>query len=266
MPFLTYQQQRLHYRVAGQGPRPLLAVHGFLGSTERFRPLGPTLERHFRVYYFDLPHHGLTDWRLPKVLPEDLLCLIDFVQATEGADRIDLLGYSLGAKVGLSLYLRRPAAVARLWLLAPDGLQTKYLHWVEKLPGFVFDRVGRMGDQPEKLQAWARSLRDRGVLPPTAYQFVQWNLSTPERRARAVLMWHTLRDFALSPKQLRRTIAQHNTPVELLLGKHDPYIPYQVWKAFGDSLPQVTVHGRETGHRLLDRTTAKWIEERVRNT
>ena len=241
----------------------LVAVHGFLGSIERFAPLRPTLERHFRVYYFDLPFHGLTEWQLPKILPTDLQYLVDWTRTHAGVEAVELLGYSLGAKVSMNLYLADPAAVKRLWLLAPDGMQTKYLHWVEKLPGFVFDRVARMSDQPERLQEWARGLQDKGVLPPMAYQFVQWNLSTPERRRRAVAMWHTLRDFAVSPKALQRTIERHDTPVELLLGRQDPYIPFAVWEAFGARVGPVNVHVRDTGHRLLDRKTAAWIAERV---
>lgn len=242
---------------------PLLAIHGFLGSTERFRVLAPVLERHFRVYYVDLPYHGLTEWNLPKVLPADLAYLPEWIREREGSARIELLGYSLGAKVCLNLYQHAPETVRRLWLLAPDGMQTKYLHWVEKLPEFMFERVAKLSEQPAQLQNWAQSLQTKGVLPPVANQFVQWNLATPERRKRAVLLWHTLRDFAISPKTLRRTIVAHDTPVELLLGKHDPYIPYKVWQKFGEALPQIRVHTREVGHRLLDQPTARWIERRL---
>ena len=231
---------------------------------ERFGSVQHALEAHYRVYYFDLPFHGLTQWDLPKVLPEDLAYLVDWAQKDAGTDTIELLGYSLGAKICINLYLRHPERIGRLWLLAPDGMQTRYLHWVEKLPGFMFDRVARMGKEPDKLQQWAKGLRDKGIIPPMAYQFVQWNLSTPERRRRAVAMWHTLRDFAVPAKQLRRTIEREDTPVELLLGKNDPYIPHDVWLKWATPIAQVNLKSREVGHRLLDRATGEWIRKRAR--
>ena len=234
-----------------------------MGSLERFGSISPALERHYRVFYVDLPYHGRTEWAADRVRPQALDFLVDWVKTEAQHDTLELLGYSLGAKVGLNLYLRRPDHIDRLWLLAPDGMRTKYLHWAEKLPGFVFDQVAGMSDQPDRLRRWVDGLSSKGVLPPMAHQFVQWNLSTPERRQRAVAMWYTLRDFAVSPKKLKNRIERHDTQVELLLGENDPYIPARVWRRWAEPISQVCVKSRPTGHRLLDRRTAAWIEERV---
>ena len=243
----------------------LVALHGFLGNVDRFHVLRPYLERHFKVYYFDLPFHGATRWEADRVLPEDLVGIIDWVQDQEPGAALELMGYSLGAKVSINLYLARPDAVSRLWLLAPDGMKTKYLHWAEKLPGFVVNKVSRMSEDPAQLRQWAAGLRQRGILPPQAHQFVEWNLATPERRRRAVVMWHTLQDFAIRPAGFRRTLLRRQTPVVLVLGQDDPYIPYAVWTDFADTVPTVHTITRRTGHRLLDRRTGELLEAILQN-
>jgi 2-succinyl-6-hydroxy-2,4-cyclohexadiene-1-carboxylate synthase len=98
----------------GEGS-PLLLIHGFTGNRDAWNHLRPLLGMRFRVLAPDLPGHGespiAADTTFDRAL-EQLLALLD----AHGLDRVDVAGYSLGARVALGLCLRAPDRVRRLVL------------------------------------------------------------------------------------------------------------------------------------------------------
>jgi pimeloyl-ACP methyl ester carboxylesterase len=102
----------LYYETHGSG-RPLVLLHGGLGSGEMFGPLLPALADHHQVIVPDLQGHGRTadiDRPLSVVLmADDIAALI----AHLGLDRPDVVGYSLGGGVAIHLALRHPETVRK---------------------------------------------------------------------------------------------------------------------------------------------------------
>jgi 2-succinyl-6-hydroxy-2,4-cyclohexadiene-1-carboxylate synthase len=98
----------------GEGS-PLLLIHGFTGNRDAWNHLRPLLGMRFRVFAPDLPGHGESpigaDTTFDRAL-EQLLALLD----AHGLERVDVAGYSLGARVALGLGLRAPERVRRLVL------------------------------------------------------------------------------------------------------------------------------------------------------
>lgn len=103
----------LYYETHGTG-RPLIALHGGLGSGEMFEPLLPALTANHRVIAVDLQGHGRTaDIDRPldvRLLADDIAALIDHL----GLERPDVFGYSLGGGVALQTAIRHPEKVGRL--------------------------------------------------------------------------------------------------------------------------------------------------------
>jgi 2-succinyl-6-hydroxy-2,4-cyclohexadiene-1-carboxylate synthase len=104
----------LAHTIWGEGA-PLLLIHGFTGNRDAWSHLRPVLGARFRVLVPDLPGHGesplLPDTTFDRAL-EQVLALLD----ATGLDRVDIAGYSLGARVALGLALRAPDRVSRLIL------------------------------------------------------------------------------------------------------------------------------------------------------
>jgi pimeloyl-ACP methyl ester carboxylesterase len=103
----------LYFETHGDG-RPMVLLHGGLGSGEMF---GPTLDRlaeRHQVIVVDLQGHGRTadiDRPLdPRRMAEDIAALIDHL----GLDQPDLVGYSFGGWVALHTAAKHPAKVGRL--------------------------------------------------------------------------------------------------------------------------------------------------------
>ncbi len=103
----------LYYETHGAG-RPLILLHGGLGSGEMFGPVLPLLAAGHQVVAPDLQGHGRTaDIERPidvRLMADDIAALIDHL----GLDRPDVVGYSLGGGVALHTAARYPAKVGRL--------------------------------------------------------------------------------------------------------------------------------------------------------
>src|SRR5437588_12289258 len=86
---------RLYYETHGVG-RPLILLHGGLGSGEMFGPVLPQLSQRHQVVAVDLQGHGRTaDIDRPidvRLMADDIAAFIDHRVTA----RPDVVGYSLG--------------------------------------------------------------------------------------------------------------------------------------------------------------------------
>jgi pimeloyl-ACP methyl ester carboxylesterase len=102
-----------YYEVHGSG-RPLILLHGGLGSGEMFGPILPALAANHQVIAVDLQGHGRTaDVDRPLDLDsmaDDIAALIGHL----GLEEPDVMGYSLGGGVAFHTAFRHPALVRRL--------------------------------------------------------------------------------------------------------------------------------------------------------
>src|SRR5256885_14281464 len=103
----------LYYETRGVG-RPLILLHGGLGSGEMFGPVLPVLAERHQVITVDLQGHGRTaDIDRPidvRLMAGDIAALIDHLELA----RPDVVGYSLGGGVALQTAAQYPAKVRRL--------------------------------------------------------------------------------------------------------------------------------------------------------
>src|SRR2546422_5759507 len=115
----------LYYEIHGTG-RPIVALHGGLGSGEMFAQVMPQLTAHHQVIAVDLQGHGRTaDIDRPvdvRLMAGDIAALIDHL----GLAKPDVVGYSLGGGVALQTAASYPAKVRRLVMvsanLRPDAI------------------------------------------------------------------------------------------------------------------------------------------------
>ncbi len=103
----------LYYEILGSG-RPMVLLHGGLGSGEMFGPILPALAAEHQVILVDLQGHGRTaDIDRPldlKLIADDIAALIDHL----GLDRPDLVGYSFGGGVAFWTAVQHPEKVGKL--------------------------------------------------------------------------------------------------------------------------------------------------------
>jgi pimeloyl-ACP methyl ester carboxylesterase len=109
----------LYFETHGSG-RPLILLHGGLGSGEMFGPVLPALAERHHVIAVDLQGHGRTaDIDRPidvRLMADDIAALIGHL----GLDKPDLVGYSLGGGVALWTAVKHPAMVGRLVVVSAN--------------------------------------------------------------------------------------------------------------------------------------------------
>ena len=103
----------MYYELHGTG-RPLVLLHGGLGSGEMFGPNLATFAGHHQVVLPDLQSHGRTaDIDRPldtRLMADDIAALIDHL----GLDHPDVVGFSLGGGVAFWTAVKYPTKVRRL--------------------------------------------------------------------------------------------------------------------------------------------------------
>ena len=113
MAYANVNGINLFYETHGQG-RPLVLLHGGLGSGEMFGPVLSTLAEHHQVITPDLQGHGRTaDIDRPieaRLMAGDIAALIDHLHL----DKPDVVGYSLGGGVALQLAFQHPEKIRKL--------------------------------------------------------------------------------------------------------------------------------------------------------
>src|SRR3954471_14166904 len=109
----------LYYERHGSG-RPMILLHGGLGSGEMFAPILPQLAGHHEVIAVDLQGHGRTaDIDRPidvRLMADDICALIDHLDV----DQPDVVGYSLGGGVAFFTAVNCPEKVRRLVMISAN--------------------------------------------------------------------------------------------------------------------------------------------------
>ena len=102
----------LHVEVRGSG-RPLVVLHGFTQTGRLWGGFGELLEKEFSVVAVDLPGHAGSD-QVWADLPAAGGLVTEAVQGVLGEEPCALLGYSLGARVGLHVALGTELRISHL--------------------------------------------------------------------------------------------------------------------------------------------------------
>jgi pimeloyl-ACP methyl ester carboxylesterase len=157
----------LYYEAHGTG-RPLILLHGGLGSGEMFGPNLLALAERHKVIAVDLQGHGRTaDIDRPlstELMAGDIAALIEHLKL----ERPDIMGYSLGGGVAFFLAVRHPELVGKLVLVStmlrrdayyPEILvqqgqvNAQAAEWMKQTP--MYELYARVAPRPED---WARLL------------------------------------------------------------------------------------------------------------
>jgi triacylglycerol lipase len=113
----------VHYLDAGQGP-VLVLIHGLGSSSEVWRDSMRLLARRYRVVALDLPGYGKSDKpRADYSIEYHAAALNDFIDAL-GADKVALVGNSMGGWISAITALNHPEKVSHLILVDSAGLRS----------------------------------------------------------------------------------------------------------------------------------------------
>lgn len=132
---------QLYYEIHGVG-EPLVLIHGAYASVSMWGPILEGLAQNHRVIAMDMQAHGHTaDIDRPlryETMADDVAALMDYLEI----ESADIVGYSMGAGVGLQFALRHPERVRRQVLASGsfrhDGMYPEVLAGISQITPEMF--------------------------------------------------------------------------------------------------------------------------------
>jgi pimeloyl-ACP methyl ester carboxylesterase len=117
MSVVILQDEIVHYEVLGRG-RPLILLHGWVGSWRYWIPTMQAVSITFRAYSIDLWGFGDTAKEPSRYsINQQTSLLVDFLDKM-GIAKVALVGHGLGALVALNFTVQHPEVVDRLMVIS----------------------------------------------------------------------------------------------------------------------------------------------------
>ncbi|MEW5728510.1 MAG: alpha/beta fold hydrolase [Pseudomonadota bacterium] len=203
---------------AGHG-RPLVILHGLLGSSRNWGAIVRHLGERHRVLALDLPNHGASPWSEAMDYPFMARAVAAFIEA-RGLGPSLVVGHSMGGKAAMTLALTRPELVAGLVVvdIAPVGYGHTFAPYIKAMRGVSLARATRRADVDEQLKTVIPDPRVRAFLmqnldgEPGGYRW-RPNLATLAASMSDIL------DFPSFPEGSR-----HEGPTLFLAGADSDYV------------------------------------------
>lgn len=131
MSVVVIGDQVVHYETFGRG-RPVVFLHGWLGSWRYWMPTMDVVSQQFRTYSFDFWGFGDSEKHKTQSTIQNYSDQVIRFLDKMGIDRVMLVGHSMGGMVSLRTALNHPDRVTRVVAVgAPiDG---ESLSWLLKL-------------------------------------------------------------------------------------------------------------------------------------
>ena len=121
MSVILLEQKIVHYEVLGRG-RPLLFLHGWVGSWRYWIPAMQATSSTFRAYAIDMWGFGDSAKNEQKYdIGQQVMLVNDFINQL-GIGKIAVIGHGLGAVVSLLFSIQNPEKVDRLLLVSCPGV------------------------------------------------------------------------------------------------------------------------------------------------
>ena len=134
MSSITTDQGIVHYEVYGRG-KPVLLLHGWLGSWGLWQETMSFLGRYYRTYALDFWGFGESGKKRETYAVQDFVSLVDQFMERLGIVRAPLVGHSMGGTVSLSVAIKYPERVSKVVVVGSPMVGSS-LAWPLKWAGY----------------------------------------------------------------------------------------------------------------------------------
>jgi pimeloyl-ACP methyl ester carboxylesterase len=188
---ITTDQGIVHYQVFGRG-RPVILLHGWLGSWGLWQETMRYLSKDYRTYAMDFWGFGESGKKRETYSISDFVSLVDQFMEQLGIARAPVVGHSMGGTVSMAFAIQYPHRVTKVGVIG-SPIRGDSLAILLKLAGYPF--IARVVFS----SLWALKLGIR-IAAPMITKDKRWPGMISEDLSRT-----TLESFLLSIKSLRTT-------------------------------------------------------------
>lgn len=243
MSSITTDQGIVHYEVYGRG-RPVILLHGWLGSWALWQETMAHLGPYYRTYALDFWGFGESGKKRDSYAVQDFVSLVDQFMDRLGIDRAPIVGHSMGGTVSLSVAIQYPQRVSKVVVVGSPIVGSSLA-----LP------LKMAGRRPVAAvlfnMMWAFRLGMR-VYSPLICQDPRFPKMMDNDLSRT-----TLESFLLSIASLRRTdlrpmLPQVKIPAMGMYGDKDIIVHPMQWQPMQEGIPHTRVERfKKAGHFIM---------------
>jgi esterase len=169
---------KLFFRQQGQG-KPLIILHGLLGSSDNWHSLGKLFAETFTVYIVDQRNHGQSPHRDEfdySVLTEDLEIFIK----ENKIQKPHIIGHSMGGKTAMNFAVKNPTGVDKLIVvdIVPKKYVVRHDRLIEGMKAIPLEEITSRAEAEVALAGYEPD--------PAVRQFLLKNLS---RNSESKFVW-----------------------------------------------------------------------------
>jgi pimeloyl-ACP methyl ester carboxylesterase len=240
---ITTDQGVVHYEVFGRG-KPVILLHGWLGSWGLWQDTMKFLGRYYRTYALDFWGFGESGKRRDTYAVQDFVSLVDQFLDELGIIEAPLVGHSMGGTVSLSVAIQYPHRVRKAVVIGSPIVGTS-LSFLLKLFGMtpIAYIVHR--------NLWGLKLGFH-LLAPLYSREKDWAAMMNRDISHT-----TMESFLTSIASLRRTdlrpyLEQINIPVLGMYGDKDIVVDPKQWKPLEEAVPLAKIERfQKAGHFIM---------------
>jgi pimeloyl-ACP methyl ester carboxylesterase len=243
---------KLHYIRFGNGPRFLIAFHGFADRAELFLNLRYALEDRFTVIAIDLPFHGQSNWPLKEFTPDQLRDSINEILEKESiSGEFTLMGHSMGGRIILGINEYFKDRIEAYIMLSPAGFQGAKSDSKLLFPKFIRKFLKLLTSKPIFVLTIFRFGRLMGLINRGTLNFLKKQFEFPERRKRLFDCWISLYNFPIDLKSFKKNILENKISIHFFYGNKDYITPAKYASKFIADVPGAALILVEDGHYFL---------------
>jgi pimeloyl-ACP methyl ester carboxylesterase len=252
---ITTDQGIVHYEVYGRG-RPVILLHGWLGSWGLWQETMAYLGRYYRTYALDFWGFGESGKKRETYAVQDFVKLVDQFMDRLGIAQAPLVGHSMGGTVSLAVAIQFPARVRKVVIIGSPIVGSS-LAFPLKLAGYRFIAFMLFN------MMWAF----RGGLK-LASPYICADPRFPEMMDRD-LSSTTVESFLRSIASLRRTdlrpmLSQLKIPVMGMFGDRDNIVSPRQWQPLLDGVPHAKIVRWERAQHFIMLDTQQDFMEKLK--
>lgn len=144
----------LFYRTLGEG-EPLFILHGLFGSSDNWMTLGRKFSEDYQVIIVDMRNHGQSPqsdlWNYPSMADD-----VYMLSTKLGFGKINLLGHSMGGKVGMTIADKYPTLIKKLIVadIAPKQYPIRHREIIDGLLSINLKQIQNRREADEQLSSY----------------------------------------------------------------------------------------------------------------
>lgn len=232
---------KLFFRQQGQG-KPLIILHGLLGSSDNWHSLGKLFGETFSVYLIDQRNHGQSphsDEFNYKVLTEDLE---EFFNENK-IEKAHIIGHSMGGKTAMNFAVKNPILVDKLIVvdIVPKMYFVRHDRLIDGMKAIPLNEITTRTEAEKSLAGYESD--------PAVRQFLLKNLS---RDSSGKFIWKV--NLQAIDQHLQETgeamiyKGEFDGPTLFISGKNSDYFKSSDEVAIKEIFPKAQFSSLDTGH------------------